>query len=214
LTAARAEDPSTFTFPDFITHEFIITHRFTWSTVTSTSQGKCRLAETPTRTSVGAIFTSSTITGVDHNSLANIQGGDGIDEYYHLTLDERERLVQHLKRVAGEDLKAGQPVYVASDGWVYKATANSDAASRVCGLCKADKSVGYYTNIVFGGGLELSDWTLVTGGVNLTPGAIYYLDTTAGQLTVNAPTVGYSLQAAIAISTTELTINLQKRILL
>jgi len=150
-----------------------------------------------------------------HNNLGGLDGGDA-NGYYHLTQTEKTSLSNiEVEATSGEVLKAGQPVYVnMGDGLVYKATASTEAASRVCGFCRADAANAAACTIVFNGGLESSNWTQVTGSVNLTPGAIYYLDTTAGQLTVNAPTVGYSLQTATAISATELTINLQKRILL
>jgi hypothetical protein len=89
LITAQAEDPSTFTFAGFICAEFVISYRLTWTTNNSSSQGQCRLAAIPIKISVGAISTSSTALSADHNSLIGLQGGNGIDEFYHLTNAEK-----------------------------------------------------------------------------------------------------------------------------
>lgn len=87
LALAQAEDPGTFTFPNFFLDEFVIAYQLTWTTITSTSQGKCRLAATPKRISYAAINTSSTSSGTLHNTLAGLDGG-AVGEYYHLTSAE------------------------------------------------------------------------------------------------------------------------------
>ena len=84
LVLAQAEDPSTFTFTNFPCVEFSIAYRLTWTTVTSTSQGKCRLAADPQKIAIAAINTSATGGSIQHNTLAGLDGGT-TGEYYHLT---------------------------------------------------------------------------------------------------------------------------------
>ena len=83
LVTAQAETP-TFSMTGFPTVEFVIAYRLTWTTVTSTSQGKCQLAATPTVVSVSNVQTTLSGAGIDHDTLANLQGGQA-NEYYHMT---------------------------------------------------------------------------------------------------------------------------------
>lgn len=85
---------------------------------------------------------------------------------------------------AGEDLPAGAPCYIASDGKVYKSTAvAANAAAEVHGWTmeavlasqRQTVSLHYNVNIPYGSGL--------------TPGAYLYLSSTvAGTLQTTAPT--------------------------
>ncbi len=68
--------------------ESVIAYQLTWSTVTSTSQGKCRLAANPTLVNISTVTNNSSGAGTDHNTLSNLQGGT-IGEYYHLTSAEK-----------------------------------------------------------------------------------------------------------------------------
>ena len=65
--------------------------------------------------------------------------------------------------------------------------------------------------------LDLDDWNLVAGAVNLTPGTRYFLsNVTAGRLVGVAPvTVGhYRVEIGIATSTKQLLIDIQKPVLI
>lgn len=82
LTAAQAENVSGFDWAGFEVDEAVIAYRFTWTTYTATSLGKCMLAATPQLVELTA--TTTTSASIEHNNLTGIQGGT-TDEYYHLT---------------------------------------------------------------------------------------------------------------------------------
>lgn len=89
------------------------------------------------------------------------------------------------KMYAGEDIDIMCPVYVKNDGLVWKANGTSaNAAARVRGFtfraCKTGEA------ITFGFGVSAQY------GTGLTPGADYYLGTTAGGLDTAATTGGTS----------------------
>ena len=103
----------------------------------------------------------------------------------------------------------GMPVYVKSNGAVDKASAGAAGTRQVLGLVK-DASISAAASgfIQTDGVLSSSDWTAVVGTTTLTAGSMYYLSTTAGQLTATAPTGAgnYVCKVGIAISTTEIEI--------
>lgn len=82
LTAAQAEDVAGFDWAGFEVDEAVIAYRFTWTTYTATSLGKCMLAATPQLVELTATTTIS--ASIEHNNLTGIQGGT-TGEYYHLT---------------------------------------------------------------------------------------------------------------------------------
>lgn len=82
LTAAQAENVSGFDWAGFEVDEAVIAYRFTWTTYTATSLGKCMLAATPQLVELTA--TTTTSASIEHNNLTGIQGGT-TGEYYHLT---------------------------------------------------------------------------------------------------------------------------------
>jgi hypothetical protein len=106
-------------------------------------------------------------------------------------------------------LVIGQPVYVKSNGAVDKARANALSTCNTLGLVR-DTSISAAASgaIQFIGILTATttQWdaiTLESGG--LTPGAYYYVSTSAGLLSQTAPsTVGEVVKEALfAISSTE-----------
>ena len=118
-----------------------------------------------------------------------------------------------LGSVAGEALKAGHLVYTSPiDGLLYKASSSTEVTSRVCGFCKEDTDASDPCTLIPNGGLELANWTLVIGTTYLTPGVPYFLSATSGQITDVAPVAGYTVQVALAVTTTELDINILKRV--
>lgn len=84
LATAQNEAIANFTWNGFEIDEAIICYRLTWTTVTSTSQGKCQLAATPQVLNLSTVTNVSSGAGTDHNTLSNLQGGT-TSEYYHLT---------------------------------------------------------------------------------------------------------------------------------
>jgi hypothetical protein len=88
LLAAQAEDVGGFSFSGLDIDEYVIAYRFTWMTSAAyANTGKARLAATPEALDIAAIYASVGGASTDHNTLANLQGGNGT-ERYHLTAAE------------------------------------------------------------------------------------------------------------------------------
>lgn len=118
-----------------------------------------------------------------------------------------------IETTAGDAMQGGQPVYVnQGDAQAYRASAAEEATSRVCGFTRGDVGQGETFSIVPAGRLELSDWTTPTGNASLTSGAIYYLDSAAGQITVTPPTAGFVVQVGIAVTATVLDVDIKTRV--
>lgn len=83
LASAQSEAVTAFTWDGLDIAEAVIVYRLTWSTLTSTSQGKCRLAAV-NQINVSTVTNASSGAGTDHNTLTNLQGGTS-NQYYHLT---------------------------------------------------------------------------------------------------------------------------------
>jgi len=108
----------------------------------------------------------------------------------------------------------GQPVYVVSDTNVD--LADNVTNYSVIGLANEDVTSGASGDYITEGTITKSDWTTVVGTTNLTPGAVYYLDSVAGKLTSTpTTTVGQHVVAvARAASATKLDIEIAEPILL
>lgn len=112
---------------------------------------------------------------------------------------------------------AGQPLYLKSNGHADLAIANNIGTSRVCGLASEDAIASLSVTFKSGNTLELLDWTAVIGSVELTPGALYFLDPdNAGKLTTIAPTLAGQVVAMVghALSFTTIAIEIQTIFLL
>ena len=115
----------------------------------------------------------------------------------------------------------GAPVYSSAAGSVKRAQANALSTARVAGL-GMDTSIAAAAagNILTGGTLvaTTAQWDAVAGTTGgLAFGAVYYLDpTTAGKITSTAPTtVGQVVtEIGVALSTTELDVNVKTPVLL
>jgi hypothetical protein len=115
----------------------------------------------------------------------------------------------------------GAPCYMNAAGSVRRAQANALATSRVTGVALSTTTVaGAVLELVTDGLMTATtgQWDAVTGETGgLVFDTIYYLDpTTPGRLTATAPsTVGQTVVAVgVALSTTELSVNIQPPILL
>ena len=108
----------------------------------------------------------------------------------------------------------GQPVYSAAADACDLAKADAIGTARPIGLVKdASIAASASGNIQTDGILSNSDWTSVIGSTTLTSGSVYYLDNaTAGKLTATAPTSGFVVKVGIAISTTEMAIDIESPI--
>jgi hypothetical protein len=102
-------------------------------------------------------------------------------------------------KVAGETIEACDACYVSgTDGLVYKSNGTAaNAAAKVDGFAAQGARAGQGVTL-FGRGLRMR---YSAGG--LTPAALYYLGTTAGQLDT-ATTTGGTVALCKAIDTTDL----------
>lgn len=114
----------------------------------------------------------------------------------------------------------GNVVYSTTADHVAKAQANASGTSKPLGFAAAAITSGAAGNIQTDGILALTtaQWDAVAGTTGgLTVGSTYFLSAaTAGLMSATAPsTVGqYVVELGMAISTTELNIRIQPRILL
>jgi len=108
----------------------------------------------------------------------------------------------------------GQPVYVVSNNNVDLAI--NTTFPNVIGLTLNAVTAGNTGDYITEGTITLTDWNAVTGTTLLTPGAVYYLDSTAGLLTSTPTSVigEHVVAVARAASTTELDIEIAEPILL
>lgn len=107
---------------------------------------------------------------------------------------------------AGEDLTAGQPVYIkASDSKAYKTTAATagEAVEGFCGFVVANALTGATATISTGPGIR--------GLSGLTAGSIYYIADTAGTLATTPGTIQKT--AGVATSATTLYMDTAPRVL-
>ncbi|HEY9697018.1 MAG TPA: hypothetical protein V6D10_07130 [Trichocoleus sp.] len=127
------------------------------------------------------------------------------------TLDATLAEVDQVSMTNGESssIVIGAPVYVSAANTVKKAQANALGTMDILGIVK-DVSVAAAgsASIQTDGQITATttQWDAVTGGTGgLTAGAVYYLSaTTAGQMTVTAPTTSgqYVIRIGKALSTT------------
>lgn len=108
-------------------------------------------------------------------------------------------------------LSAGQIVYASGDNTCDLAKADAIGTARPIGFVKDNSIPTSATGAIQTDGvLSLTDWTAATGSTTLTPGSVYYLsNSTAGKITSTPPTSGYVVEVGIALSSTELDIDIK-----
>ena len=89
---------------------------------------------------------------------------------------------------AGETTHAGAPAYIVSNNTANLASATGLVKSRVVGLITQAASVNEATIVQTDGSVTIADWTSVIGATSLTPGSVYFLHTTDGQMSTTPPT--------------------------
>jgi len=103
-------------------------------------------------------------------------------EGYHATSTSQHEVT------ANETINIGQPVYISANSTVNLADADTLNTSHVLGLAITDATANTTVIVLSEGSVTRADWTAIVGTANLVPGAVYYLSTTAGQMTVTPPT--------------------------
>lgn len=110
----------------------------------------------------------------------------------------------HTSSEPTETIYAGMAVRISTVNNFERAKAD-DLATLAFGVASEDTLPTEGKSIQLTGYIDIDDWTNVTGGTLLTPGAWYYLsDTDAGKLTDAPPTIAQKI--GYAISTTRLMI--------
>lgn len=98
----------------------------------------------------------------------------------------------------------GQPVYMASDGDVELARANSTSTSVLVGFVQDASIDAAASGVIQTDGIitnETEDWDAITGGSGgLVPGTVYFISTaTAGSLTSTLPTGAGNVVAPVLL---------------
>jgi len=127
-------------------------------------------------------------------------------------------LLDYYEAEADSTIIIGNPLYIVSGtGHVDLAQADTSATAQVAGLSLIDIASGGTCQFISEGNIVRSDWSSITGSVNLSAGVFYYLDpSTAGRLTSTAPSTPgqYVVRIGRAINTTTLDIEIELPILL
>lgn len=149
--------------------------------------------------------TGITIAHTDATTTINATGGGASSTVSLTNVDS----VQVLK---------GTPVYSFSSGGFKRGKADTDATINLVGLAGADISTSTLGDIQTDGVLTATtaEWDTVTGeSGGLTVNTTYYLsEVTDGKLTSTPPSSGYIVPTGLAVSTTQLKINLFTPVLL
>ena len=118
---------------------------------------------------------------------------------------------------ADSPTQIGSPLYLTGVGHVDLAQANAAGTVQVAGLALAAVAAGFSCDYISEGSIERTNWSVIAGTTNLSPGATYFLDPSgAGRITTTAPTTAgqYVVRVGRAVSTTALDIEIELPILL
>lgn len=144
-----------------------------------------------------------------------------LNDFVHVSLDGYHSPVDlsQYEAIFLSDAIIGQPVYVYGDGYVDLARNDDIVTSQVIGLAYSAVSANQSGLVLTDGSVERSDWTPITGTVNLVPGDVYFLDSNApigGKLTGTAPTTSgtYVVRVGRAFTTKRLDIEIAMEVLL
>ena len=139
-----------------------------------------------------------------NGTIEQLQSGDTLDG------TAQNPNVINLTNANANAITIGQPVYSSAADSVDLADASAAGSAKPIGLVQASSIASSTTGAIqLDGVLSSSDWTAVVGSQTLTSGATYFLDTTAGQMTSTAPSSGYITEIGVALSTTEIAIDIK-----
>ena len=190
LALAQAEDFASFDVTGLPISEGVAVYQLTWSTVASTSQGKCRLIVAPKKISVNIVQTTGAVAGTDHNTLSNLQGGTA-GERYHLTLSEHTLASQMVNYVGTE----------AIPETTFSIANNQSSAANVTGFLftngvtrcfearafiTINATTPIYEELKLYGIQKASTWDLTVTSIGDNSG-ISFVITNAGQLEYYSP---------------------------
>ena len=152
--------------------------------------------------------------GFNMDRLRGLSDALTLTQHVHVTLDGYRDSIPpgQYDLTANETVVVGNVVYVSGDNTVNLGDASALATSHVIGLVIQAASAGDVTIVRTDGEVSQSDWTSVTGAATLTPGAEYYLSTTAGQMTTTPPSGDGEavVRLGVAITTTKFDIEVNE----
>lgn len=103
---------------------------------------------------------------------------------------------------ANETVVTGQPVFMSGNNTVNLADATTVATANVVGFISSGATANNTATMLTEGSILLADWTSVIGSASLTPGATYFLDTTAGMMSATPPTGDGEVVVTLGIAIT------------
>jgi hypothetical protein len=111
---------------------------------------------------------------------------------------------------SGVTIEAGQVGATHGTGTGVILADASDTSAKAVGLVREQTASSTNGYVQTAGLFSLSDWTNVIGAVSLAAKALYFLDTTAGQLVATAPSASGNIVIPVgrAVSLTELDISI------
>lgn len=94
LSDAVSESPVVMEWDGFPTDDFVVGWQFTWESSANfvTMPGRAALASEPKRVNVSPRVSGLDSFSVVHNFTGGLQGGNGIDEYYHVSDKEKKAI--------------------------------------------------------------------------------------------------------------------------
>ena len=113
----------------------------------------------------------------------------------------------YISVIAAEDILKGQPVYITSNGLLGLAGGPQVAD----GLATVGALQGNSCQYISEGSITLDAWLGITGNAVLSPGQVYYLGT-AGELTAQVPTSGWSQYIGVGVSASTLDVEIRRPI--
>lgn len=152
---------------------------------------------------------------INAGQIQQLQVGDTLDA----SVIEQE--VTQLTNGEATSIVIGAPVYIFSANTVKKAKADAGGTSNPIGLVKDASIAASAEGAILTSGIltaTTGEWDAVAGTTGgLTPNAVYYLDpANGGKITATAPSVAgqYVVKVGVAISTTELKLDIEPSVLL
>jgi hypothetical protein len=131
------------------------------------------------------------------STLALSQFVHAVLEGYHAPCTDHT-----LDVLAGETVHAGAPAYIVSNNTANLASATGPTKSRTVGLITQAATVNEATIVQTDGSVTVADWTSVIGATALTPGSVYFLHTTDGQMSTTPPTSDGDVVVTMGIAVT------------
>jgi len=131
------------------------------------------------------------------STLALSQFVHAVLEGYHAPCTDHT-----LDVLAGETVHAGASAYIVSNNTVNLASATGPTKSRVVGLVTQAASANDAAVVQTDGSVDIADWTSVIGAASLTPGSVYFLHTTDGQMRTTPPTGDGDVVVILGIAVT------------